>query len=123
MNFIREHSFSIFCLLGIIWLAWVILVQLRFKSKGVVVTAKIVGNKNQNGYYFPVFEFDYNGEKLTVDGHIAEKTPFEEGSETDIFYLPGNKKGVMRISDVKPKLWQIGALCACALYVLIDFLA
>lgn len=121
MDFIRSHSFSIFCILGIIWLITVISSQIKFKRKGTLVNAKVVGNKQRSGYYFPVFEFYFEGKTERIDGHMGENQPLEEGSEISVYYLPGNSKGVMREKDVKIKLWQIIALCACAAYAILDF--
>ena len=121
MGFIRAHSFAIFCVLGIIWLIVVIGTQIKFKRRGTLVNAKVVGNKQRSGYFFPVFEFYFEGKTERIDGHMGESNPFEEGSEMSVYYLPGNSKGVMREKDVKIKLWQIVALLACAAYAILDF--
>ena len=116
-EFLKQNFFLIFLALCLIWLGNLILTQLRYKKKGVYVEGTIVGYVNQSGNAFPVFEFEYNGEKLRVDSYNAEKNPLPEGEREMIYYLPGNNKGVFTEKNVGIKLWQILGGLACLVLI------
>ena len=114
-DFIKEYCFLIFCVLGLIWLGKVIFTQMQYKSKGARLEGTVVGHVNESGNYFPVYEFQYNGETLRVDSYNGDKNPVG-GTET-IYYLPGNQKGVFAERNIGIKPWQI--LCGAAFVVVI----
>lgn len=119
-EFIKTHSFSIFCTLIVIWIIGVIRTQHKYKTKGVQLIGEIVGYKRSQGNIFPVFQFEYEGEQLTVDSYHADKVQEEAGSTDTIYYLPGNTKGVFRERDIKPKLWMIVIIVVAIAYIIMD---
>lgn len=108
LKFLWDNVLGIFFLLAAVWVGYLILTQLKYKTKGVRLDGKVVGHVNQSGNYFPVYEFDYNGETLRVDSYNGDKNPMLEGEFEPIYYLPGNTKGVFAERNIKIKLWQIG---------------
>lgn len=122
-DFIKTHSFSVFCILAFIWIIGVIRTQHKYKTKGVQLTGKIVGYTKSQGNIFPVFQFEYEGEQITVDSYHSAKVQEEVGTTDTIYYLPGNTKGVFRERDIKPKLWMIVCSIAAVVYVVLDFAA
>lgn len=122
-DFIKTHTFSVFCILFTIWIIEVILTQRRYKTKGVQLTGKIVGYKGSQGNIFPVFQFEYEGEQLTVDSYHSDKVQEEVGTTDTIYYLPGNTKGVFRERDIKPKPWMIVCTIIAVVCVILDFAA
>ncbi len=49
-----------------------------------------------NGVYYPLVEFQYNGQKYTMSTSEGDKTPKDNiGKELKILYLPNNQKCVM----------------------------
>lgn len=119
--FFKAHSFSIFCILGLIWIAEVVLTQFRYKNKGVLLEGTIIAHKNQNGYVFPVYEFEYMGEKLHVDSYNSTKNPATIGQTEMIYYFPGNTKGVFSEKHIGVKPWQIICFVAALAYIILDF--
>lgn len=120
-DFIKTHDFSIICILVIIWVIGVIRTQRKYKTKGVQLIGEIVEYKGSQGNIFPVFQFEYEGEKLTVDSYHADKVQEGVGSTDTIYYLPGNTKGVFRERDIKPKPWMIVIIVVAIAYIILDF--
>lgn len=120
-DFIKTHTFSIFCVLGIIWVAEVFCTKLKYKTKGVKLTGKIVEYKLTQSNYFPVFQFEYEGELLTVDSYQAAKVQSELGTTDTIYYIPGKTKGVFRECDLKPSLSMTATCIAAIAYIILDF--
>ncbi len=119
-SFIKDHVFSIFCLLALIWLAAVIKEKLKYKKHGIPLTGTVVENKTVTGNLFPVFEFEYEGETLRVDSYEGTKSGAVIGAKDTVYYIPGNTKGVFREDDLKPKPWMfIGGILAAA-YIVMD---
>ncbi|MBQ4464454.1 MAG: hypothetical protein II916_00615 [Oscillospiraceae bacterium] len=116
-DFIKDNILTIFCVLGLIWLGNLFLTQLRYKKQGARLEGTVVGHVNQSGNYFPVYEFNYNGETLRVDSYNGDKNPMIEGETEIIYYLPGNQKGVFAERNMGVKPWQI--LCGAAFIVVI----
>lgn len=114
IDFLKENYLAVFFVLIFLWVGNVVLTQIRYKTKGVRLDGKVVGHVNQSGNYFPVYEFQHNGETLRVDSYNGEKNPMLEGEVEPIYYLPGNQKGVFAERNTKIKLWQIGLMTACA---------
>lgn len=121
LDFIKVHKFSIFCLLALIWLFTVILTQLKYKRKGERLQGKIVNYVQNSGNFFPVFQFEYNGQYLTVDSYNASKNADELGQTDTIYYIPGNQKGVFRERDLSPKPWMIIMIIVSIVYIVLDF--
>ena len=121
MSFIKDHILSIFCATFIIWCINVFLTQMKYKKKGVSLTGTVVDYVVQSSNYFPVFEFEYEGQKMKVDSYQADKTNNGIGTTDTIYYLPGNTKGVFRERDLKPKLWMIAGIVLCLGVIIIDF--
>ena len=106
--------------MGVLWVCEVICTQLKFKKKGIMLDGEIVGYNGQKGNYFAIHSFRYEGEDLKLESHFGDKSPAPVGSVEKIYYLPGNKKGIMRENDVKIKSWQILVIIACIAYVVAD---
>lgn len=109
------------CILALIWLIEVFITMYRHKSKGIPLNATIIDYRIAQNNYFPIFEFEYNGETLTVDSYYSSKTNTEKGTTDTIYYIPGNKKGVFRERDLKPKPWMIIGGILALFYVIFDF--
>ncbi|MBR6580262.1 MAG: hypothetical protein IKK66_03095 [Ruminococcus sp.] len=122
LDFIKVHKFSIFCLLALIWIFTVIRTQLKYKKKGERLQGKIVNYVQNSGNFFPVFQFEYNGQHLTVDSYNASKNANELGQTDTIYYIPGNQKGVFRERDLTPKLWMIVMTVVAIAYIILDFI-
>lgn len=120
-DFIKAHTFSIICVLGIIWAVEVYCTKLKYKTKGVKLTGKIIEYRLTQSNYFPVFQFEYEGEQLTVDSYQADKAHNEIGTTDTIYYIPGNTKGVFRERDLKPSFLMIATCIAGIAYIILDF--
>ncbi len=121
LEFINLHKFSIFCILAMLWIFSVMSTQFKYKKKGVKLQGKIVNYVGNPGNCFPVFQFEYNGQHLTVDSYNASKNANELGQTETIYYLPGNQKGVFRERDLAPKPWMIVMLIVAIVYIFLDF--
>ncbi len=121
MEFLKTHFLSIFFLLGIIWVGKVIYTQLKYKKNGVPIEALVIDHKVESGNYFPVYQFDYEGQTLTVDGYNGTKSNADLGQKVTIYYLPGNAKGVFRESDLRIKAWEIALIVVALAYIVLDF--
>ncbi|MBO4876423.1 MAG: hypothetical protein J5501_00250 [Ruminococcus sp.] len=121
MDFIKTHMFSIVCVLFILWVIIYLRTMLKYKKNGVALTGKVVDYKIQSSNYFPVFEFDYEGQTLRVDSYEADKNNNGIGTVDTIYYLPGNTKGVFRERNLKMKLWMILGSLLCIAYIIMDF--
>ena len=121
LEFINLHKFSIFCILAMLWIFSVMSTQFKYKKKGVKLQGKIVNYVGNPGNCFPVFQFEYNGQHLTVDSYNASKNASELGQTETIYYLPGNQKGVFRERDLAPKPWMIVMLIVAIVYIFLDF--
>ncbi len=119
--FIATHSFSIICILGVIWVIKVILTQRKYKTKGVQLIGKIVDYKMSQSNFFPVFQFEYEGKQLFVDSYHSDKVQEKIGTTDTIYYLPNNKKGVFRERDLKPDIKLIACVAAAIVYIILDF--
>ena len=119
MAFIKENMLLIFCVLALIWLGEVIFAQFKYKKKAVRLEGKVVGHQNQNGNFFPIYEFEYNGENLRVDSYNGTKEPMQEGETETIYYLPGNQKGVFAERNIGIKPWQIVCGGSFLLYIIL----
>ena len=121
MSFVKDHMFSIFCAIFIIWVINFFLTQIRYKKKGVALLGTVVDYVVQSSNYFPVFEFEYEGQKMKVDSYHSDKSNNGIGTTDTIYYMPGNNKGVFRERDLKPKLWMIAGVLLCIAVIIIDF--
>ena len=121
MEFLKTHFLSIFFLLGIIWVGKVIYTQLKYKKNGVPIEALVIDHKVESGNYFPVYQFDYEGQTLTIDGYNGTKSNADLGQKVTIYYLPGNAKGVFRESDLGIKAWEIALIVVALAYIVLDF--
>lgn len=121
MEFIKVHKFSIFCILALIWIFSVMSTQFKYKKKGLRLQGKIVNYVNNSGNCFPVFQFEYNGQYLTVDSYHSTKKANELGQTDTIYYLPGNQKGVFRERDLAPKPWMLVMIIVSIVYIILDF--
>lgn len=121
MGFIKTHMFSIMFILCLIWLAEVVISKMRYKKKGIAVNGKVIANKTVTGNFFPVYEFDFEGEMLQIDSYEAVKGGIPVGTEETVYYMPGNKKGVFREPDLKLKPWMLIVSVAAVAYIILDF--
>lgn len=121
MEFIKVHKFSIFCILALIWIFSVMSTQFKYKKKGLRLQGKIVNYVDNSGNCFPVFQFEYNGQYLTVDSYHSTKKANELGQTDTIYYLPGNQKGVFRERDLAPKPWMLVMIIVSIVYIILDF--
>ena len=122
LEFIKVHKFSIFCILALIWIFTVIFTQLKYKKKGIKLQGKIVNYVENSGNCFPVFQFEYNGQYITVDSYHSTKKANELGRTDTIYYIPGNQKGVFRERDLAPKPWMIVMTVVAIAYIILDFI-
>ncbi len=122
LEFIKVHKFSIFCILALIWIFTVIFTQLKYKKKGIKLQGKIVNYVENSGNCFPVFQFEYNGQYITVDSYHSTKKANELGQTDTIYYIPGNQKGVFRERDLAPKPWMIVMTVVAIAYIILDFI-
>lgn len=122
LEFINLHKFSIFCILALIWIFTVIFTQLKYKKKGIKLQGKIVNYVENSGNCFPVFQFEYNGQYITVDSYHSTKKANELGQTDTIYYIPGNQKGVFRERDLAPKPWMIVMTVVAITYIILDFI-
>ncbi len=120
MTFLKEHYLSVFSILAIVFICKVIYTQFKFKKKGKQIDAEIIGYNNGSNNPFAVYKFTYEGEELKIDAHFADKKPAPVGTVEKIYYIPGNKQGVMRERDLSIKLWQIGCIVAFAALMAAD---
>lgn len=121
LEFLKVHKFSIFCILALIWIFTVIFTQLKYKKKGIKLQGKIVNYVENSGNCFPVFQFEYNGQYITVDSYHSTKKANELGQTDTIYYIPGNQKGVFRERDLTPKPWMIVMTVVAIAYIILDF--
>lgn len=121
MGFIKTHMFSIMFILCLIWLAEVVISKMRYKKKGIAVNGKVIANKTFTGNFFPVYEFDFEGEMLQIDSYEAVKGGIPVGTEETVYYMPGNKKGVFREPDLRLKPWMLIVSVAAVAYIILDF--
>ena len=122
MELLKAHGFSMMCILCIIYVGVTVYMQFKYKKKGVVINAQIADYKQQSGTYFPIFKFEYNGSEHTVKNYIGDREPENIATSKEIYYIPGNDKYVMRVTDVKIQAWQIGLAVVAPLYIIFDFL-
>ena len=121
MNFLWKHSFSLLCIAVCIWVLNLWRVQRNYRKNAVPLQAKIIDYKLAQNNYFPIFEFEYMGQTMTVDSYSADKNLNEKGMLYTVYYLPGNQNGVFREKDFGVKAWHIAAIVAAVVYVVIDF--
>lgn len=121
LEFIKVHKFSIFCILAMIWIFSVMSTQFKYKKKGARLQGKIVNYVGNSGNCFPVFQFEYNGQHLTVDSYHSTKKSNELGQTEIIYYLPGKQKGFFRERDIAPKPWMIVMIIVSIVYIILDF--
>jgi len=121
IGFIKTHMLSIVFILGIIWIAEVIITKLKYKKQGAALTGVVIANKTVTGNLFPVYEFYFEGETLQIDSYEAVKGGVPVGTEETIYYVPGNKKGVFREEDLKPKPWMFIVSVLAVAYIIVDF--
>ena len=86
LEFIKVHKFSIFCILAMIWIFSVMSTQFKYKKKGARLQGKIVNYVGNSGNCFPVFQFEYNGQHLTVDSYHSTKKSNELGQTEIVIY-------------------------------------
>ena len=108
-------------ILGIIWIAEVIITKLKYKKQGAALTGVVIANKTVTGNLFPVYEFYFEGDTLQIDSYEAVKGGVPVGTEETIYYVPGNKKGVFREEDLKLKPWMFIVSVLAVAYIIVDF--
>ena len=67
------------------------------RKKGIHLDSKLVGFQDENGTQYPVFQFNYQGEEVTISGGVAakpDKFKYQVGDTVRVIFVPSNRKFV-----------------------------
>lgn len=117
----KGHLFTLLCAILLVVCIYSIIDQLKTKSKGILVKAKINGYTAQNGNRFAQYVIDHDGQYYTVSDAFAEEGESQE-EYRDVLWVPGDTKYAYRPDKAKPQLWQIVGCIAAAVVIVIDIL-
>ena len=94
-------------------------------KKGVRIAARLTGYSEERGNHYPVFEFSYEGEQLTVSGGTPVEDPgrykHQIGDTVDIIYVPGNTKYVYVVGSYTEVLYGVGSVIVGAILLVVYF--
>ncbi len=95
------------------------------RKKGEHIPARFVGFSNEKGNSYPLFNFKYNGEDLTISGAVPVERPdsykHEVGDTVNIIYVPGNNKYVDIEGSYTDFLWAVGSILVGAVLIFLYF--
>ncbi|MBO4636560.1 MAG: hypothetical protein J5685_05365 [Clostridiales bacterium] len=95
------------------------------KKKGVSIDARLTGFSDERGTHYPVFEFSYEGEQLTVPGGTPVEDPnrykHKIGDTVNIIYVPGNTKYVYVVGSYMEILYGIGSIIVGGILLFLYF--
>ena len=104
---------------------YLIIKGIMSRKKGEHIPARLVGFSDERGTHYPLFNFQYNGEDLTISGGFSVDKPdtykYQIGDTVNIIYVPGNNKYVDIEGSFADFLWGVGSILAGAVFVFLYF--
>ncbi len=98
--------------------AMILFVRLKYIIKGVKVMAKVCDYTCHNGCYFPIMEFDYDGQFMNIKTKSGlKRQKYDIGSEVEIYYIPGSEDEVKIVKDYSDILYiLVFLICGIFMY-------
>ena len=95
------------------------------RVKGVHIASHLSTFSNENGTYYPVFNFNYEGQEYNISGGVPVKNPnsfkYHPGDSVNIIFVPSNTKYVDIEGSFKDFLYALAFLGAGAVFILLYF--
>ena len=95
------------------------------RVKGVHVVSRLASFSNENGTYYPIFNFNYQGQEYNISSAVPVKNPsafkYQPGDTVNIIFVPFNTKYVDIEGSYKDFLYALGFFVAGAVFILIFF--
>ena len=95
------------------------------RVKGVHVASRLASFSNENGTYYPVFNFNYQGQEYNISGAVPVKDPgsfkYQPGDTVNVIFVPTNTKYVDIEGSYKDFLYALGFFLAGLVFMLIYF--
>ena len=83
------------------------------RKRGIHLEGRLVGFQDERGTQYPVFNFTYEGEELTLPGGVpadSKKFKYEEGEAVKIIFDPKNRKFVDLEGSATEYIYGIAAI-------------
>ena len=95
------------------------------RVKGEHIPSRLASFSNENGTYYPVFNFNYQGQEYNISGAVPVKNPtsfkYQPGDIVNIIFVPTNTKYVDIEGSYKDFLYALGFFVAGAVFILLYF--
>ncbi|SEP98004.1 Protein of unknown function [Lachnospiraceae bacterium NE2001] len=95
------------------------------RVKGEHIPSRLTSFSNENDTYYPVFNFNYQGQEYNITGAVPVKDPssfkYHPGDTVNIIFVPSNTKYVDIEGSYKDFLYALGFFAAGAVFILLYF--
>lgn len=95
------------------------------RVKGVHVPSRLVSFSKENDTFYPVFNFNYQGQEYNISGAVPVKDPstfkYQPGDTVNVIFVPTNTKYVDIEGSYKDFLYVLGFWVAGVVFALIYF--
>ena len=95
------------------------------RKKGEHIASRLVGFSEENGTYYPLFQFSYNSQEYKISGAVPVKNPnsykYKIGDTVNIIFVPTNTKYVDVEGSYTDFLWALASFAFGAVFILLYF--
>lgn len=81
--------------------------KLAFQIRAKKINGRVVGNCIEGRRFYPLYEFEYNGEKMVLPARNSLKKQLEIGTTETVYYLPNGDGKIVRQKDLDPTVLDV----------------